>query len=193
MHMKKFLCFLSVSLMVLAVSCKKDENKAGEPGTEGSEPTVLGFWKVESENASISGNSDLCYAWYNYYYSEFDELGIYSILFLPNNDKDNWKNYDYAYLCLPISLEGKELNLANDLIDPEDDDRDFTFYAGTKTIYIGNQAYTGTMSLNVDMSENTVIFKLDGISPDGDKVKIEYSGHATPTDTAPFYYTDFLN
>ena len=188
--MKRLLYLSLAALMVLAVSCKKDEKNDTKPGTGGDEPLVLGYWKVESENASLRGQSDLCYAWYNYFYNELDEAGVYSILFLPTDDKDHWKDYDYVYLCLPISKEGKNLNLADNLNEQEHGD--FAFFAGTKTIFIGNESYTGSMSLNVDRENNSIAFKLDGTSPDGDKVKIEYDGPATPVTPPPFDYTDIF-
>lgn len=174
----------AMALATFLVSCKKDK-KSEEEGD-----FVLGYWEVTSEDASLRGRADLCYAWYQYYYNEIEEAGIYSILFLPKNDIDNWKNYDYAYLCLPLSMEGKNLNLTDDLNEPFKED--FTFFAGTKTIFIGNQQYIGTMSLNVDRMDDIIIFKLDGISANGDKVKIEFTGLATAMNTPPFDYSDIF-
>lgn len=157
----------ALALAMMLVSCNK----------KGDKNTGLGFWLVESNNASLKGSSNLYHAWY--YYD--DEGSGYSVLFLPKDDLNHWNDYDYAYVDLAESKVGTEHNLADDLVDGF-----WSFYSGTKTIHVANKKYTGKVFLSVNREKNNVIFRLDGTSPDGDKVKIDYVGYASPVEERPY-------
>lgn len=158
----------AIALAMILVSCNKD----------GDKNTGLGFWQVESEDANNAGYSNLYHAWYFY-----EEGRGYSILFLPKDDKDNWSSYDYAYVDMPESKVGSEHNLSDDLSDAE---AVWAFYAGTKTREVGNKKFEGTVFLSVNREKNNVIFRLNGTGSNGDKVKIDYIGYASPVDSRPY-------
>ena len=163
--MKRFLTLtLAVlALATLSVSCNKD----------GDKNKGLGFWQVESAEAGHTTYSNLFYAWY-YYDAEKDG---YEVLFLPKDDLDNVNNYDYAYVDMPKSLCGAEHNLSDNLSTTT-----WNFFSGTKSFHIANKMLTGKVFLSVSKENNNVIFRLEGTSDFGDKVKIDYVGYASPVD-----------
>ena len=159
------------AVAAIAVSCNKDGNKN----------TGLGFWQVESENSSHEGYSNLYHAWF--YVSEEEDCRECSVLFLPKDDREHWLDYDYAYVTLPLEELGKDLNLEDEITIPSGE-----FYAGTKTVHLGDkQADKGTVFLSVNRENNNVIFRLNG-TKDGDKIKIDYVGYATPVPDRPFSF-----
>lgn len=174
--MNKFFARIFAVLAVLglalgASSCNKDGNKN----------TGLGFWQVESEDASHSGYSNLYHAWYNI--EEKEDYSQCSVLFLPKDDREHWHDYDYAYVTIPSEGLGLNLDLFENLAVPAGD-----FYAGTKTVHIGNgEASDGTVFLSINRENNNVIFRLNG-TKDGDKIKIDYVGYATPVPDRPFSF-----
>ena len=176
--MKRFITLVlaALALALALVSCNKD----------GDKNTGLGFWQVDSEDASIKGYSSLYHAWYYHAKDEGHSEG-YSILFLPRDDKDNYNNYDYAYIDIPVSKTGETHNLADNL-DDGDEVNGWQFWAGTKTVHIGNTDYTGTVFVLVNEEKNSITCRLDGTSPQGDKVKIDYVGYASPVESWPYYH-----
>ena len=170
MTMKRFITITlaALALVTALVSCNKD----------GDKNTGLGFWQVESNDAYVSGYSNLYHAWYCY-----AEGRGYSVLFLPKDDQPNWANYDYAYIDMPESKCGEEHNLADDL---SSDAEFWEFCAGTKTLYLGNKSATGSVFLSVNRENNNIIFRLNGTSQYGDKIKIDYVGYASPMGKRPY-------
>lgn len=167
--MKRFITITlaAIALAMMLVSCNKD----------GDKNTGVGFWQVVSEDATHSGYSTLTHAWYCY-----DEVGGYSVLFLPKDDKDNWDNYNYAYVDMAESKVGEKHNLSDDLND------DWFFFAGTKTMHIANKAYSGTVTLKVNREKNNVVFSLNGTNEAGERVLIEYAGYASPVENRPYSF-----
>lgn len=177
--MKKIFTRIFVALAVLglaigAVSCNKN----------GDKNTGLGFWQVESEDAELAGYSSLYHAWYFHGKEEGFAEG-FSILFLPKDDLEHWGTYDYAYIDIPASKTGEIHNLSDNL-DEGDEDTGFLFWAGTRTIHVGNTDYQGTVFVSVNEEKNSITCRLDGTNEHGDKVKIDYVGYASPVDSRPY-------
>lgn len=155
----------ALALAMIFVSCNKD----------GDKNTGIGFWTVESNDATHSGNASLLHAWYCY-----DDVGGYSVLFLPKDDKEHWMDYNYAYVDMAESKVGEKHNLSDDLAD------DWDFWAGTKTMHIANKAYSGTVTLKINREKNNIVFSLNGTNEAGEKVFIEYAGYASPVQERPY-------
>lgn len=170
-----FVALAVLGLAMVAVSCNK----------KGDKNTGLGFWQVQSENAEIAGYSSLYHAWY-FHSKEEGMVEGYSILFLPKDDLNNWENYDYAYIDIPVKKTGETHNLADNL-DEGDEVFGWQFWAGTKTVHIGNTDYTGTVFVLVNEEKNSITCRLDGTSEHGDKVKIDYVGYASPVEDRPYF------
>ena len=171
--MNKFFARIFAVLAVLglalgAISCNKDNKKN----------TGVGFWKVESENAQEAGSSSLYHAWY--YYDE-DNDG-FDICFSDNDVFSNRANSNWAYVDLPKSFCGQEHSLTESLnIDG------WGFYGGTRTLEFNHEdadkGFTeGTIYLNVNMDNNSIVFRLSGTTKSGAKVKIDYVGSAKRMD-----------
>lgn len=169
-----FVALAVLGLAMGAVSCNK----------KGDKNTGLGFWQVESNNAEKAGYASLYHAWY-FHSKEEGKAEGYNILFLPKDDKDHYGDYDYAYINIPVKKTGETHNLADNL-DDGDEVNGWQFWAGTKTVHIGNTDYTGTVFVLVNEEKNSITCRLDGTSEHGDKVKIDYLGYASPVESSPF-------
>ena len=163
-----------LGLAIGAISCNK----------KGDKNTGLGFWQVESENADMAGYASLYHAWYYHAKDEGRPEG-FSILFLPKDDLEHWGTYDYAYIDIPVSKTGEIHNLADNLDDGGESDGRM-FWAGTKTIHVGNTDFNGTVFVSVNEEKNSITCRLDGTNDHGDKVKIDYVGYASPVDDPPY-------
>ena len=167
--MKRFftIAFAAIALAMLLVSCNKDNKKN----------LGLGFWEVESEDAEKAGSSSLFHAWY--YYSEED--GGYDICFSDNDDFENRLNSNWALVDLHKSFCGEEHSLTENL---DMDSGIWNFYGGTKTYTrFDDRIFTeGTIFLDVNMENNSIVFRLNGTTISGAKIKIEYVGSAKRMD-----------
>ena len=154
-----------MALATLLVSCNKDNEKS----------MGLGFWNVESEDDSYVGYSNLYHAWY--YFDEQKEG--FDICFSDKGNFSNRSKSQWAYVDLAKSFCGVEHSLTENL-----DSDNWGFYGATKTseIFYDISFSEGTVFLNVDMEANSIVFRLNGTTERGNKIKIDYVGSAKRMD-----------
>ena len=168
--MKKIVTRIFVVLAVLGlaagvVSCNKNNKK----------DTGVGFWKVESDNAEEEGYSSLYHAWY--FYSE--DRDAYEICFSDKDVYANRHNSNWAYVDLAEFFCGVEHSLTEDL----NVEGKWNFYGGTRSLKFFNKKFSdGTIYLKVDLEKNSVVFRLNGTTEAGAKIKIDYVGSAKRMD-----------
>ena len=165
--MKKLLTFMMavVAIAIVATSCNKDNKKN----------TGLGFWKVESDNAELAGSSTLYHAWY--FYKDTDEG--FDICFSDEDVYSDRSNSNWVYVDLAKSFCGEEHSLTENL-----DTEDWSFYGETKSgLFFNDESFSeGTIFLNVNLENNSIVFRLNGTTKSGDKIKIDYAGSAKRMD-----------
>lgn len=165
--MKRFITITlaAIALAMLFVSCNKDNKKN----------TGLGFWKVESDNAELAGSSTLYHAWY--FYEDIEEG--FDICFSDEDVYSDRYNSNWVYVDLDKSFCGEEHSLTENL-----NTEDWAFYGGTKSgLDFNNEDFSeGTIFLNVNLENNSIVFRLNGTTKSGDKIKIDYAGSAKRMD-----------
>ena len=163
-----FVVLAVLGIAMGAVSCNKNNKK----------DTGIGLWKVESEDAEEAGSSNLYHAWY-YYDEEFEG---FDVCFSDEDVFSNRENSNWAYIDLGKSFCGVEHALTESLNSDE-----WGFYGGTRTLLFSQETddsgFTeGTVFLSVNMDNNSVVFRLNGTTKSGAKVKIDYVGSAKRMD-----------
>ena len=163
-----FVVLAVLGLAMGAVSCNKNNKK----------DTGVGFWKVESENAEEAGSSNLYHAWY--FFHEDDDA--FDVCFSDEDVFSNRENSNWAYIDLDKSFCGVEHALTESL-----NSDDWGFCGGTRTLLFSQETddsgFTeGTVFLSVNMDNNSVVFRLNGTTKSGAKVKIDYVGSAKRMD-----------
>ena len=164
---------------IIEVSDNLLKVKSNTETTETFERLGTGGWEVESDSEGVV-SFPLCCAWY--YYDEGRDG--YDICFSDVPDFSNRKESNWAYVDLPKSLCGEEHSLTDGL-----DTYLWSFYGSTKTLYFSNGDFSsGTIFLSIDEEKKTATLRLDGVTEEGNKIKINYEGPVEQKDDFAYPY-----